>query len=414
MDKYLLKLKLSYQNTDEERKLSELLFTEPNKTNNNIVIGDQRLNSIAALTYNAASSDRIFAMLEKAIVPTDNPWYTIHRALLVLRTIVLYGSEKAIDSSIQITRYVYMLQDYNSALVKKSRFSLTSGGTDYGAPVRAEAKILVSILSTDESIRNARIKAREGQASLVPIGDLLDTGDVNETPEMHFGQGIDSFVGAKFSLEAVPGIYEGRPDRYFDNLSDPRNGNIQTGDHQFTRDAQAPDLLDLSFDSVASSNLPEAQYLPALEKQRELENQLAKQREELELLRRQQSQPLSNNVIDLLGQSAPVYQSQPPGLVYSYQPTINQYVYPPAPQSQYPPQQLLPPYVASPPQVPYYQTQQQMYNPQIPGYTSNNTAMYSDAYTNTNSNFNHNANNNINVPNGPPPPLPSQPPPSFL
>eukprot|EP01035_Chromulina_nebulosa_P019264 gene19264-25119_t len=354
-------------------------------------------------------------MLEKAIDPTDNPWYTIHRALLVLRTIVLFGSEKAIDSSIQITRFVYMLQDYNSALVKKSRFSLTSGGTDYGAPVRAEAKILVSILSTDESIRNARMKAREGQASLVPIGDLIDTGVVNDTPEMHFGQGIDSFVGAKFSLEAVPGVYEGRPDRYFDSLNDPRNGNIQTGDHQFTRDAQAPDLLDLSYDSVAHSNLPEAQYLPALEKQRELEIQLAKQREELELLRRQQSQPITNNVIDLLGQSAPVYQPQPPyqsqspGLVYSYQPTINQYVYPPAAQNQYPPQQL-PPYVANPPPVPYYQSQQQIYNPQILAYTTNNPAMYSDVYSNTNNNFN----NHNNVPNGPPPPLPSQPPPSFL
>ena len=39
-----------------------------------------------------------------------------------------------------------------------------------------------------------------------------------------FGQGLDnqSGLGAKFSLEHVPGMYEGRPERYFDSSNDPR------------------------------------------------------------------------------------------------------------------------------------------------------------------------------------------------
>jgi hypothetical protein len=41
----------------------------------------------------------------------------------------------------------------------------------------------------------------------------------------------------------------------------------------------APNLLDLAFDNptVTSNNLPEAQYLPGLEKQAALEKQLAAQ-----------------------------------------------------------------------------------------------------------------------------------------
>jgi hypothetical protein len=41
----------------------------------------------------------------------------------------------------------------------------------------------------------------------------------------------------------------------------------------------APDLLDLAFGptTVTLSELPEAEYLPALQRQKELESQLAKQ-----------------------------------------------------------------------------------------------------------------------------------------
>lgn len=49
MDKYFAKLLAVYQNqSSEEKKLAELLFSEES----NITIGDQRLNHLAALTYN--------------------------------------------------------------------------------------------------------------------------------------------------------------------------------------------------------------------------------------------------------------------------------------------------------------------------------------------------------------------------
>lgn len=58
-----------------------------------------------------------------------------------------------------------------------------------------------------------------------------------------FGQGsVDdagksSFMGAGFGMEAIPGMYDGRPDRYFDNKQDVRNGNASNViDSQLTRD----------------------------------------------------------------------------------------------------------------------------------------------------------------------------------
>ena len=59
---------------------------------------------------------------------------------------------------------MHILQNYNSALVKKSSSIFgVSGGIDYGAPVRAAATSLNNILSKDESIRKARYEARTGQ-----------------------------------------------------------------------------------------------------------------------------------------------------------------------------------------------------------------------------------------------------------
>lgn len=42
-------------------------------------------------------------------------------------------------------------------------------------------------------------------------------------------------MGAKFDLKQVPGLYEGRPDRYFDNTSDPRRRTQGVEDSDHTR-----------------------------------------------------------------------------------------------------------------------------------------------------------------------------------
>jgi hypothetical protein len=62
---------------------------------------------------------------------------------------------------------------------------------------------------------------------LIPIGnrEFEQSQSSVAVESLTFGQGRmdnQSGVGAKFSLEHVPGMYEGRPERYFDSANDPR------------------------------------------------------------------------------------------------------------------------------------------------------------------------------------------------
>lgn len=176
----------------------------------------------------------IHSILEKSLVPENNPWQTLFKSLLLLHTIVVYGSEKAVDSAIQKCPHVHKLREYNSALIRRSFFSQSS--YDYGGPVRKSAEALYDILMDDDGIRNARARAREGQDSLVPIGTFVEAPKA--TPNLVFGQGAATTgraMGAGFDLAAIPGMYEGRPERYFDDANDIRKGG-STGDHQFTRE----------------------------------------------------------------------------------------------------------------------------------------------------------------------------------
>jgi len=220
-----------YQSSPEEQACSSILYNDVD-----IHMGDKRLNNIAALAWNAQSQQRIFAMLEKAITPSENPWKTIYKAVLTVHTILLYGPPTAVDKCTDLCKFLFPLQQYNSALVKKGFFS--GGGTDYGAPVRAASKELCNILMKDETIRKARNDARGGQDTLVPMGELpVDNHIPSIGQNMAYGQGLTSSVGAGFSLQNVPGMYEGRPDRYFDNTSDPRrNYGMNAPNHQITRD----------------------------------------------------------------------------------------------------------------------------------------------------------------------------------
>jgi hypothetical protein len=193
---------------------------------------------------------------------------------------VLYGSEYAVDKAINLCDLINKLQTYNSALVKRSIFSLSSGGTDYGSGVRQASKALHTILLSDDEIRNARTLAHEHADSLVPLGDLPIENLAPPPMKLNFGQGIETSVGAGYDLSAVPGMYDGRPERYFDDQNDIRRAH-HSSDHQFTREAMNPNsLLDLAFDSPApssSTSLPPVEYLPALEEQKELRRLLAEQ-----------------------------------------------------------------------------------------------------------------------------------------
>ena len=125
------------------------------------------------------------------------------------------------------------LLDYNSVTSPRNAMFYVAG-TDYGVPVRNLARELYNLLEDNDGIRNARAAAR-GDNILVPMGTITHERVITDTPILTFGQGMTTSMGAKHGLEAVPGMYDGRPDRYFDSDNDMRRTQ-NTGDHQFTRE----------------------------------------------------------------------------------------------------------------------------------------------------------------------------------
>ena len=228
---YLSKLSVAFQGSAEEKACSSVLFNDTP-----VEMGDARLNNIAALTFNTGTCEKIFGVLNKAILMQENPWNTLLKTVYLLHTIVLYGSELSIDKAIKLCPYVHDLMNYNSALVGKSMFK---GGVDYGEPVREAAKVLYGVLSSDGYIREARNNARQGGSWAIPVGTSANNSTPNQA-NFVFGQGVAATqttgMGAGFDLQAVPGMYENRPERYFDKDDDMRRQAVMTGDHQFTRE----------------------------------------------------------------------------------------------------------------------------------------------------------------------------------
>ncbi len=101
------------------------------------------MNSIAALTYNADSCERIFALIERALISQDNEWQTIYKAVLLVHTCILFGSEIAVDRVIGCGSQIYRLTNYNSAIHQKQGVLYNySSGQDFGGAVRARVSVL--------------------------------------------------------------------------------------------------------------------------------------------------------------------------------------------------------------------------------------------------------------------------------
>jgi hypothetical protein len=61
---FFSKISTNYQASDEERACANLLFD----ADSNIVMGDRRLNKIAALTYNDQQCEKIYRYCDEALI----------------------------------------------------------------------------------------------------------------------------------------------------------------------------------------------------------------------------------------------------------------------------------------------------------------------------------------------------------
>merc|ERR1719197_352094 len=111
------------------------------------------MHGITALTFNSNQADLIYKVIGNALVAQQNTWQTLLKALILVDHLVRYGAECCVDKSWDLTMQLERLEQYNSAMIKSS-FG-TKGGRDNGEPVRTRAKLLVSLLESDDKIRCA-------------------------------------------------------------------------------------------------------------------------------------------------------------------------------------------------------------------------------------------------------------------
>jgi hypothetical protein len=85
-------------------------------------MGDRRLTNIVASCSSNLMCEKIFALIELGLSPQESP-SSIYKTLLLLTTVVLYGSDGAVAKVVALYRFVNPLINYNSALVKRGFFS---------------------------------------------------------------------------------------------------------------------------------------------------------------------------------------------------------------------------------------------------------------------------------------------------
>ncbi|CAM9767982.1 unnamed protein product [Chrysoparadoxa australica] len=272
--------------SETEKKIGGFLFDDDIQWSNS-----KELHGLAALTFNEEQCFVVMALIHKALDPKDNTWPTLLKAVKLTQHFVIYGAERCVDHAWDMMRELKALCIYNSSLHSRTG-SLMGSGTDYGVHVREAARSFTDLLNDKNRIRKARADARE-EGSLLPQGTSDDyskpvrTQAAGPLDNDAFGVVQESALGAKFDLNQVPGMYEGRPDRYFDKEDDPRRRRQEVEDASRTRNFLAGDLLGISNAALAApeAKLPEAQNLVELQRQKELERKLKAQQEQLQQLK---------------------------------------------------------------------------------------------------------------------------------
>lgn len=142
------------------------------------VLSTFELNKIASLTYGEIVCDDIFELIEKIVSqPLDFSPVTIQKTLVVMKHVLIYGSEKCVNSGYGIGKFVEGLMNFNTVLAAQQKQGasaffqrLQGGGVDRGGPVRDAAKAVHELLKNIHELQRIRNESAS-QNSLVPIGD---------------------------------------------------------------------------------------------------------------------------------------------------------------------------------------------------------------------------------------------------
>jgi hypothetical protein len=158
---------LSSENSEETKACGAVLFNDTD-----IRMGDKQLNQLAVMTYNSRQCDNLFNLLEEAIEAELNPAKTIYKALLVIHTILLYGSEYAVDKCIALGSMISILQNYNedNLLLKSIDSNDEENESERNlSSIRSLSMTLSSVLIKDTTIREVREIARINSKDSSPL-----------------------------------------------------------------------------------------------------------------------------------------------------------------------------------------------------------------------------------------------------
>jgi ENTH domain len=98
--------------TPAQKQVGEVLFNDSLH-----VLSSFELNRIASLTYGEMVCDEIFEMLEEVQRrPMEHSVLTVQKSLVITRHVLVYGSEKCVNSALALHRGVEMLLEFNTVI----------------------------------------------------------------------------------------------------------------------------------------------------------------------------------------------------------------------------------------------------------------------------------------------------------
>lgn len=161
------------QQDNETERVRRLLLLDEQV----LVISTFELNKVASLTYNELVCDDLFEVIEKIVAqPMRSTPLALHKTVEILKHILIYGSEKCVNSSYGIGKFIESLQSYNTVLLAQERRGpggliqrIKGGGVDKGEPVRAAAKKITVLLDNIKELQRIR-NENASKDSLVPVG----------------------------------------------------------------------------------------------------------------------------------------------------------------------------------------------------------------------------------------------------
>jgi hypothetical protein len=158
--------------TEAEKRLSSLLFDEGQQ-----VLSTFEMNQIASLSYEDETCEQIFDMLEEVMGhPMKFTVLAVQKSLFVAQHVLIYGSEKCVNSCWGLSSYVEQLCKFNTVLLAQKQQGIGSwwqsvkgGGVDKGFPVREASEKLHVLLADAPRIQQLRNDHADPN-SLVPVG----------------------------------------------------------------------------------------------------------------------------------------------------------------------------------------------------------------------------------------------------